>query len=533
MKAEKVKFQKSQNPAIKISFKFSWDLVEKVKSLPGRKFHPDGKYWTCPVSIEAVEKLKEWNFQMDEGLELFLQKSKVHVDEVSKISIPTLKGTLFPFQEKGVSFVEKKDGRALIADEMGLGKTIQALAWLELHPEKKPVVIICPSHLKLNWLKEIKAWMSDPSAEVLSGGTPYPISKNIVIINYDILDKWVNSLKSINPQVLITDECHYFKNNQAKRTKAVKKLGKNIPHIIALSGTPIVNRPIEIFNALKLVDDTVMPNMWSFAHRYCNAKHNGFGWDFNGASNIEELHEKLTNSIMIRRLKKDVLKDLPDKIYNHIPIELTNREEYKTAEKDFVEFIRQKKGDVKAEKASRAQQFAEIEGLKQLAVKGKLKQSIEWIRDFLESDKKLVVFGTHKFVVEELMKEFPNAVKVDGSITGQKRHEAVESFQNNPEVRLFFGNIQAAGTGLTLTAASDVVFLELPWTPGELNQAEDRCHRISQKNSVTIHYLLASETIEEQIAKLIDSKRKVMDGVLDGKETGQESLLSELMNKYV
>ena len=529
-----IRFQKSQKLGIKILFPFNYDDLDKVRSLPGRKYHSDGKYWTTPLSVEVVEKLLKWNFDIDKHLKNFLKKTKLHIDQVfDKIKIPGLKHKLYPFQNKGVSFIEKKGGRALITDEMGLGKTMQALAWLQLHPELRPAVIVVPASLKLNWKREAEKWMEHPHIQILSGRYPETMIGQILIINYDILPHWIKALESVTPKVLITDECHYYKNNKAARTKAVKRLGKHIPHVIALSGTPIINRPIEMFNAIHLINPTIAPNRWKFAEQYCGLRHNGFGWDMNGATNTKELHERLSNTIMIRRRKDEVLPDLPEKTRSFIPIELDNDKVYRLAEKDFVSFVARQKGAEAADRASAAEALAEIEGLKQLAVRGKMKQAIEWIRNFLEVDGKLVVFCSHRFVVDVLMEEFSDrAVKVDGSVTGVNRQKAVDRFQNDDNIRLFVGNVKAAGVGITLTAASNVVFLELPWTPGEVTQAEDRVHRIGQRNSVNIHYLLANDTIEEKIAQLIDRKRKVLDAVLDGKRTDTESLLTELMKEY-
>lgn len=533
-----IAYKKTGKPGIKIEFPYNREDVDRVRTIPNRKYHSEVKYWSAPLSIDAVEMLKEWDFTMDSKLETFLQESKVHVDQADEIEIPGLKGILYPFQKKGVGFLEHKRGRALIADEMGLGKTIQALAFLQLHPELRPVVIVVPASLKLNWKREILAWMTNMgSIQILSGTTPHPISSDITIINYDILHAWIKELKALEPQVLIMDEVHYVKNNAAKRTKAIKKLGKFIPHVIGLSGTPIVNRPIEIYNAVNLIDPTVLPSYWDYAHTYCGAKHNGYGWDFSGATKTEELHTKLTNSVMIRRLKKDVLPDLPDKVYSFVPIELDNRPEYDFAEANFISFVRKRKGDQAAIRASNAEALAKIEGLKQLAVKGKLKHCIDWIQNFLESGEKLVVFVTHLNTVKTLIEEFKDiAVKMDGSVSIPKRQEIVDNFQTNNKIRLFIGLISVDGTpaglGWTLTAASNVAHLELQWSPKIHDQASDRVHRIGQKNSVNIHYLLAHGTIEERIAKLIDRKRKVLDAVLDGKVTEVGSLLSELMNEY-
>lgn len=533
-KATLVKYQKTLKFAVKITFPWSQEDLDRVRKLPDRKWHSEGRYWTAPLSIDAVEMLKEWRFELDPRLEEYLVRIKVNVDQFTEIDIPGLKHPLYPFQKKGVAFIEAKQGRALIADEMGLGKTMQALAWLQLHPELRPVVIVVPASLKLNWAREAKKWMDYPTIQILSGtNTDIALFGELVIINYDILHAWIVKLQELRPMVLITDECHYFKNNKAKRTKAIKRLGKVIPHVLALSGTPIVNRPIEIFNAIKLIDSTVVPSRWEYGKRYCGLRHNGFGWDFTGATHTDELHEKLINTIMIRRKKADVLPELPDKIRSYVPMELDNEKEYRMAENNFVQFVQMQKGREAAQRVSNAEALAEIEGLKQLAVKGKLNQAIEWISDFLNVNGKLVVFAVHKFVIAALMEEFGNkAVKVDGSVTGVNRQKAVDIFQTDSKIRLFVGNIKAAGIGITLTAASNVVFLELPWTPGEVTQAEDRTHRIGQENSVNIHYLLAADTIEEKIAQMLDRKRKVLDSVLDGKMTETESLLSELIKEY-
>ena len=519
---------------IKLSFPFDYDILTKVRSLAGRKYHAETRNWSVPIAAEAIEKLREWNFEIDQRFLDYLQKVKLRRTHIEKNGIPGLNGTLHEFQNKGVAFVEANRGRALIADEMGLGKTIQALAWLQLHPNFQPVVIIVPASLKLNWKREAEKWLPNPKVEILSGTSPWKTTGDMLIINYDVLHAWIDHLKWRRPQVLITDESHYYKSNSAKRTKAVKMLAKGIPYVIALSGTPILNRPIEIYNAIKIIRPELFPNYMAFTKRYCNARHNGFGWDFSGHSNIMELHHILTSSVMIRRLKSEVLQDLPDKTYSFVPIELDNAAIYNQAERDFIAFVKAYKGKEAAIRASNAKVLTSIEGLKQLAVQGKLKRSIDWIKNFLDSsDQKLVVFAVHKFVIDALMKEFPDiSVKIDGSVSNGERQKSVDNFQNNQNIRLFIGNIQAAGVGITLTAASNVVFLELPWTPGALVQAEDRTHRIGQKDAVTIYYLLAENTIEEKIAKLIDSKRRVLDIVLDGQDTPTESLLMTLINSY-
>jgi SNF2 family DNA or RNA helicase len=441
---------------------------------------------------------------------------------------------LYPFQKEGVEFIESKNGRVLIGDEMGLGKTVQALSWLKIHPELRPAIVVVPASLKINWMKESKIWLNNKEKiTIINGKKAQEIKGDIIIINYDILSSHRETLENINPKVMVIDEIHKIKNRKAKRTKTVKILGKNIDSIIGLSGTPIVNRPIEIFNALNLIRPELFNSFWNFAQNYCNPTHTRWGWNFNGATNTEELHQLLTDTLMIRRLKKDVLKELPEKQRTVIPLEITNRTEYNYAEENLIDYIRETEGREKADKATNAEHLVEFEKLKQLAVKGKWNQVINWIEDFLESGEKLVVFATHHKVIDDLMGKFSDiAVKLDGRDSDIKRDKAVESFQNNDKIKLFIGNIKAAGEGITLTASSNVVFIEEGWTPGEHNQAEDRIHRIGQENACNIYYLVAENTIEEEICGLLDKKRKVLDSVLDGKDTEDNNLLKELMNKY-
>ena len=548
------------NDRIEISFKFDWDILEIVKSIPGRKFHNESnaKYWSCPLSKLAVETLLEAGFDCEKELRKFLDIANITYNDIKEIEIPKLKKELYPFQKKGVSFIESKNGNCILGDEMGLGKTIQSLAWVHLHPEKKPVVVVCPAHLKLNWAQEIEETFPKKQNVQVLYGTDFsqPLYGEIIIVNYEILANkyeeykdtlgkkryreitntgWVDYLIKIKPQILIIDEAHYIKTPKAFRTKSVKKLARKSQHRMGLTGTPITNRPIEGYYISSVIDKTLFPDFWFFVQHYCDAKHNGFGWDYTGSSNKAELYKEL-QSIMIRRKKNKVLPELPDKIYSYVPMQLTNEREYRYAEDSFIVYLTELKGAEAGEKARQAQHLVKIEALKQLCIKGKMKNAITWIHNFIENNLdngKLIVYTTHIETVNILMKEFGKvAVKVDGSVNVIKKKEAEIIFQNNDKIRLLVGNIKAAGTGLNLTAATAEAFLELPWTPGELVQAEDRAHRIKQKYSVNIYYLLADKTIEGRIIKLLDEKKKVIEAVLDGKDVEDIALLAELIQSY-
>lgn len=574
-------YTKEEKPWIRIVCNFTSPDSRFINGITGVVFRKDFG-WLVPVSSDNIQTILDHKFELSGKLEHYWEESKPKktfpkiVRKIPELkSIPGLNGTLKPFQLDGVDWVEINKGRALIADEMGLGKTVQALAWLQLHPEFRPALVVCPATLKWNWEREIKMWMNPvPEVFIISGIKAHPIyCPGITIINYDVIPNWRKELIDVQFKAVILDEAHYIKTNSALRTKATKSVAKLIPYVLGLTGTPIENKPSEIFNIVNLIYPGLFKNNWEFLRRYCGAKHNGFGWTFNGATNVEELHHILTTNVMIRRLKKDVLKELPEKIYNVIPLDIDNRKEYLEAKRDFVAYMgkvfdrdvekmKQKLGkefqefakqqnlsgvnaptididelnylrEEKMEKVANAPVLTQIESLKQIAVRGKMKQLKNWINEFLESGEKLVVMAVHKFVIEELMNEFGKvAVKVDGSVSGNKRQEAVDAFQNNPKIKLFIGNIKAAGVGITLTAACNIAVIELPWAPGALDQAVDRVHRISQQRGVNVYYIVSRKTIEQDIAEMLDRKRKVLSQTLDGVNVDSSTLLSEVLSLF-
>lgn len=536
-----------------IRFEPTADLIRLVKAIPGRRYDGIMRQWTCPAELENLETLEKLGFAVDEATQAW--KRRLSETSFEPVEVAGLKGTLRPFQKEGVGFLVSRDGRGLLGDEMGLGKTMQALAYIQ-HRQFNLTVVVCPATLKINWERETTKWTT-LSVTSISGQEPYRVANGwrILIINYDILTFWADMLASMRPDCLILDECHYAKNKGAKRTKAVHILGAVCKHVVALSGTPITNRPIEFFETLKLLDPSLFPSFWRYAQRYCGATYNGYGWDFTGATNTLELHKKLVRTVMLRRLKSDVLKDLPPKQRIVVPISMEAKASklYTEEESTFKTWVREHtkieppplNENVEAmldgehlERGDSANALAQIEHLKQQAVLGKLNGCIEWIADYLESDGKLVVFCTHVEtppILHELANHLSqfNPVVVYGGVSKTKRQECVDQFQNDPKCRLFVGQLKAAGEGLTLTAASATCTIELGWTPGGHDQAEDRVHRIGQEaDSVFAYYLLAEGTIEERIAAMLDDKRKNLDSVLDGKDTKDTSLLMALLDSY-
>jgi SNF2 family DNA or RNA helicase len=502
-------------------------MLGKIKTLSGRKFCSKIKpvYWTCPPIFENFEKLEEWGFVFDSAC----TKAWKKLNEVKTIDLsnhPALKGA-YPFQVEGVEFWVNNNLRALIGDEMGLGKTVQALCCLKLYPELRPAVIVCPASLKLNWEKECNTWLPKSSINIISGGSGAVSNEDIQIINYDIMDKRVNILISeIKPKVLILDEIHYIKNKKSLRSKAVKKLAKKCGSIIGLSGTPIINRPIEFFPILNLLDSMRWGSSWKYAHDYCDAKHNGFGWDFTGSSNPEALHEAVKRT-MIRRLKKDVLPDLPAKIRTVIPLEITNRKAYNSMVEEL------------DASDSPAIQLTRIESLKQLVVEGKQDAIKQWLVDYFESNKKLIIFCEHKKTVVWLQNALDSIkianVSVVGGMSVTQKQNSIDLFNNDPNIRGIIGS-KAMKEGHSMTSTSNTAFVELWWTPGDHDQAEDRVLGIKRGDGsyqCNAYYLLGNDTIDMEISELLDRKRKVLDSVLDGKETEETSLLTELMKRIV
>lgn len=438
------------------------------------------------------------------------------------------------YQWEGIYQIKDWRGRALLADEMGLGKTLQALYYAYKVTKCRPVIVVCPASVKLNWEREA-AHHVGMASEVLEGRKVprlKPLVRTpIIILNYEILAAWLPYLLALNPQMVVIDEAHYIKNRNSKRYKAVKKLCEHVTRVIALSGTPLTNQPAELWPVLSIIRPDLFKSFFKFVFKWCKPKKLPWGWVYSGARDLDILHAKLKRTCMIRRLKRDVLKDLPPKVRKVIPMQLSDRREYDEATNDFLGWL-SKQSLEKARKAKKAEALIRIGYLLRLCAKLKVELIYDWIDNFLEtSDGKLVVMTMHRRMIELLEERYGKlAVRVDGTVKGDDRQRAVDSFQHSPKVRLFLGNIRAAGIGITLTAADTCVFTDLPWTPGDLVQAEDRIHRIGQKGTAFIYYLVAVNTIEEKLCKLLREKQSILEEVLDGKGRGDDlNIFNELL----
>ena len=452
------------------------------------------------------------------------------------------------YQVAGVQHAVTRDEGVLIADEMGLGKTVQAIAYVNASPMVKSVLIVCPASVRINWQREWERWTTRPELSVAQfdakkAGDP-AFGVDVLIINYDVLSKLPEDARW---DLLILDECHYCKNPKAQRTKNVFALKRRSALVLALTGTPILNKPIELWPILQLVAPEAwdgpgvvrgMPvdagcgaGFWNFAKRYCNAHKEWVSktkevWMFDGASNLDELSERLRSTCMVRRLKKDVLKDLPPKrrTVTCFP---------KNGASDLVDDETTLLGEVlkcsSLEEATKAMSTAKVgfedySRVRHALALSKVEHVTAHVTDVLEGGAdKVIVFAHHHDVVEVLNTQLAPYGSVvvtgetpqgDGTEQGC-RQWAVDMFQNDPATRVFIGSIGAAGVGLTLTAAQNVIFAELPLRPADLVQAEDRAHRIGQKGSVLVDILVFDGSVDAHIAKMLVAKQDVADMALD------------------
>lgn len=439
-----------------------------------------------------------------------------------------------PYQRQGVDYIEKFNGRALLADEMGLGKTFQSLLWM-VERGIKLTIVVCPAFLKYNWEREAKLHFKLRS-EVIEGtavpvGPRFHTPHSLVIINYDILRHWHKWLRKLKPQLIIIDECHFIGNPKAKRTKAVKALCKGVPHVICLSGSPLTNRPAELFPTLSILRRDLFNSFKMYGDRYCAPEWTKWGKVYKGAAHLKELHKKLKRHLMIRRLQEDVLSELPQKRRSIVPLQI-KMTEYNAATKDFVNWVRKNLGDRKANKAAKAERLVRMGYLKRLVAREKMTAVIQWLDSMLEeSDSKIIVGCIHKAPIAMLRDYYgKRCVVLDGDTKNKQRMKVVDQFQKDKKVRLIITNIYEGWNG---TAANKVAVAEFGWTPGKLGQLEKRAHRIGTKKPVNIYYLVTKGTIEEYLCKLLQTKQKVLEATLDGEGSGDQLDIFDELEKQL
>ncbi len=521
-----------EDGVVAIYFPWSETMVALVRQIPGRTWDGLNKRWLVVVDDLSAEALRRFAEQakttLPEGLATWILKSRAErkaAEESARagmadslatdadFDIEGLGGVLMPFQRAGAKYMAKSK-RCVNADEMGLGKTVQALATL-FHLKALPGLVVCPASLRLNWIREALKWMPNLYPSLYEQNA----YSDLGVINYDVLSKHKDHILDLIERGRIRsvtfDEFHYLKNHKALRSVAarhiaaaiVKKYGDDAV-VLGLTGTPVLNRPGELLHLLQVLGrlDEV-GGFKVFRDRYLSGD-----WKSRG-EHLQELQQILRSRFLIRREKSQVLKDLPAKRRVYIDMPMASLSAYKAVEDKPLE-------------DHEAAAMVRIGELRRECARQKLPAVLEWVEEFLDTDKKLILFAAHKDIQSALIEAFPGCVHILGEDDAVSRQRAVDKFQEDPKVRLIVLSLKAGGVGLTLTAASDVAFVEFGWTPGDMDQAEDRAHRIGQKDSVTAWYLRApvpegKSNIDGDMLALIDEKRDVSDRLLSEGRAGE------------
>ncbi|XP_009801772.1 uncharacterized protein LOC107770343 [Nicotiana tabacum] len=541
-----------------IAAKFSYDqiLVEACRKIPKASWSAKERLWMFPLSSlsiagKVLREISGSNLEL-ENLDPLVQRAIAAASAMPDLRdhyefIPnSIESKLMPFQREGVRFALQHGGRILLADEMGLGKTLQAIAVVSCIRESWPVLVLVPSSLRLHWASMIQQWLNIPSSEILVvlsqwGGSnkagfkivPSNTKKSVHldgvfnIVSYDIVPKLQDLLMASTFKVVIADESHFLKNAQAKRTGASLPLLQKAQYVILLSGTPALSRPIELFKQLEALYPNVYKNVHEYGNRYCKG---GIFGVYQGASNHEELHSLMKATLMIRRLKKDVLSELPQKRRQQVFLDLGEKEmRHVNILFRELEVIKGKYKLAQSEEEAKSLKFAEkslITKIYTASAEAKIPAVLDYLGTMVEADCKFLIFAHHQPMIESihnyLLKKKVGCIRIDGSTPSALRQALVTDFQEKETIKAAVLSIKAGGVGLTLTAASTVIFAELSWTPGDLIQAEDRAHRIGQVSSVNVCYLLANDTVDDIIWDVVQSKLENLGQMLDGHEKSLE-----------
>lgn len=566
----KVFFERKKNSKrLLLKFKFNKKIQSTIKEADNSAFYnkPE-KCWEADAfklrNIVSAFKNKNIYFLLTPKMADFLStdvngKTKEEIDKEKKwlsnhesnaIDVIDFDETqfklkegfsLYGYQKAGIKYIIEKNGRALLADEMGLGKTVQAILAANFFYRDWPIIVIAPSSLLYNWKKEFLQWipfLKEEDITVIKESKQNP-SSLITIASYDYVTKKGQLLHEYLGVrgVLIVDESHNVKNMEANRTRAILSLAHAALRCIMISGTPILNTPIEIFTQANALYPSIFPDYEEFAFKYCDAQWTKYGLDISGASNLEELHHILRDNMMVRRLKNDVLTQLPEKRRSTVYIDVSgsdNSEALFELNSQLRKIIKEKlissnfnlietKRALLSYKTNGEEACCDSMALEAYRLSGltKLPYIKEWITEKINVElDKLIIFGHHKEflsgIVDILESLNIGFIKIDGSTDKEERFNRVESFQNDPFIQVAVLSINAASVGLTLTSASDIFMGEIPFTSGIALQAEDRVHRNGQKEKCNIYYGIGNNSVDPSLWNNILRKNEITNITLDG-----------------
>lgn len=538
------------------------NLIAAIKDIPGRRWDADHRVWRLPASEaeRAIKVAEEFGIEVNSSVRGAMQKVAETVAlsaatdsaVAESVEVPGTTAELRPYQKTGVAYL-RSHPQAILADEMGTGKTLQALSAVAV-TGKWPALVICPASLRINWQRETERFFPGKRAAVIGLGTSAKraaeiaaaATADVAIINYDILKKCAPALAAAGildrARSLVADEAHYIKDLKSQRGRALLDLSSGIRDrdglVILATGTPVINRPKDLIATLRLAGKLGQFGGWKgFVTRYCDGHETRFGWDIDGASDLPELERKLRATCYIRRTKDQVLQDLPEKQRSAVFVSLDgdDKREYALGEKELADWVR---GDGAKEitdiagnaGGNGAEILRRISILRQAVGHAKIEQAAEITGNILDGGQKAIVFAIHKEVQDALfqkLSEGHKAVRLTGEMGAEERQAAVDAFQGG-KADVIVCSQKAGGVGLTLTAASNVVFAEYDWTAASHDQAEDRAHRIGQKNAVNVWYVHAKDTIDDAMATIIAEKREIARQVTGDKAITADKPLGDV-----
>lgn len=509
---------------------------ERIALDKGLKFLPE-KMWVEKLLAETISAYHIYGKFTEEDYNdcLWIPKGAIIKDNDKPIEIDYSKYDNRPPLEHQKIAIETllRFNKFILADDMGLGKTGSSII-ASLESNAKKILVICPASLKLNWKREFE-YYTDKSIFIAEGKS-FSQDHDIVIVNYEILKNFHSTSKISESQIsgifdlIIVDEAHMISNATAQRSKLVSSICRKATRVWLLTGTPVTSRPINYFNLLRIVDSPLGQNWKAYVKRYCNGflmklKGGRRVWKTSGSSNLDELRER-TSSIILRRLKKDIL-DLPEKIITPIYLSLKDKEydnlieEYRTWFKTNV-----------SESRSLTMQLSMITKIRQYIAIEKVKHTIEITENILENDKKVIIFTNFTEPLKQFVKHFgKKCVYIDGSRSKEERQKAVDDFQTKNNIKVFVGNLKAAGVGITLTEADAVIMNDLSFVPSDHTQAEDRAYRYGQKSNVSVFYPLFEESIEMIIYRILMDKERVVETILGDNQ--DSTITFDNMLKYI
>lgn len=511
----------------RIHFSYNKRLVDLARALSDRRFHDTkkAKYWSTPISPwhahQIVEAFGDDSFEIDKEIHEMAKEYQ----RTAKIA-DSIKGKgdsrLYPFQVVAVKFIEAAEGRAILGDEMGTGKTVEALAWMHTKGSKlKHVLIVAPANVIYKWKDEVDKWLGWSAEVVGKIKSAFPITR-IYIMSYAIMRERYQKLEKTHFDLIIFDESHKLKDRKSSQTRAAKRIIAGVPYVLMLTGTPFLNRPNELFTPLNMLRPKDWPEFFAFAHRYCAAIKGDMGWDFSGSSNEEELRERLKFT-MIRRLKVDVLDQLPDLVRARIPVKIVNKSEYNNKKRETLAGL------------TVSNALTRLNKLRQVVGRGKVPAALTWVENFLveSPDQKLVIYVHHIAIVESLAASLTKhgVAILQGSVSAKDRASIIKRFQESKKPRILVMS-SAGSEGIDLWRANHILFVEREWSPAAEEQAEARLHRLGQKNAVTAWYLVAQDTLDMHMDAVIETKRKVFKDILTAPDV-KKQIVKEVLESFL